>query len=86
MFKLAALWQRKGRDLERLVGIQFPEYYSKLATNTIIQRSLCICNRWNKQIPSPANQSLEQRKEHMRSIQEMEKTDLSLQMKDESAR
>lgn len=63
--------KEKGRDLERLVGIQFPEYYSKLATNTIIQNHLCICNRGNKPVSSAANPSLEQRKEYMRPIQEM---------------
>ena len=42
-------------DLERLAGIQFPEYYSKLASDTIIQNHLCICNRGNKQVSSATN-------------------------------
>lgn len=60
-----------------MAGIQFPEYYSKLASDTIIQNHLCIYNRGNKQVSSAANPSLEQRKEYMRSIQVM---------KDESTR
>lgn len=78
--------KEKGRDLERLAGIQFPEYYSKLASDTIIHKPLCICNRRNKQVSYAANPSLEQRKETMRSIQEMRRPDISLQMKDETAR
>lgn len=78
--------KKKGRDLERLAGIQFPEYYSKLASDTIIHKPLCICNRRNRQVSYAANPSLEQRKETMRSIQEMKKPDIPLQMKDESVR
>lgn len=47
--------KKKGRDLERLAGIQFPEYYSKLASDTIIQNHLCICNRGNKPVSSATN-------------------------------
>lgn len=69
-----------------MAGIQFPEYYSKLASDTIIQNHLCICNRGNKPVSSATNPQVEQRKEYMRSIQEMKKPHLSLQMEDESTR
>ena len=36
--------QEQGRKLERLAGIQFPEYYSRLDPDTIISQPECLVN------------------------------------------
>lgn len=36
--------EKQGQKLERLVGIQFPDYYSSIAPNTIIKLPCCINN------------------------------------------
>lgn len=36
--------QKKSQELERLAGIQFPEYYSNLDPNIIIRRPQCLVN------------------------------------------
>lgn len=72
--------REKGRNLERLARIQFPEYYSKLASSTIIHKPLCICNTQDNQISS--NPSLEQRQKNMHPTQSMKATEVPCHSKE----